>query len=138
MRRWVFAAIAAVLVLQGCSSARTTAYQGEKISAAKRIARDDVEQEKLILMVAGNLPPEVKIEILGEVRSHAQRYSTMDRMYNELAIRARNVGADAVIGVNKKMRVTFTAWAAPSISGVAVKIIDDGGIDIKKLDGQWR
>ena len=138
MKTILFSVLAVTLALQGCSSARSTIHQGERVSAAKRIAKDDVEKEKPILMVKGNLPEEVKVEILGEVRAHAHRYSTMDRMYNELAIRARYVGADAVIGVNTKIRVTFSAWAAPSIAGVAVKIVDDGGVDIKKLDGQWR
>lgn len=138
MKLVMAAFILSALALQGCSSARSTIHQGEFIAPAKRLPAAEVQADKPILMIKGKLPDSIKFEVLGEVRVNSQRYSTMDRMYKELAIRARYVGADAVVEVNEKMRTTFIAVVAPTISGVAVRVIDDGGIDLKKLDGQWR
>lgn len=139
MRFVLLGAVAAVIALQGCSAARSTIHEGQHVSRAKPLPKDEqLKEDQPILMIKGNLPPNVKVEVIGEVNANSGRYSSMDRMYKELAIRARRVGADAVVNVNVKYRVTGFAWAAPTVAGVAVKVVDDGGVDIKKLDGQWR
>lgn len=86
----------------------------------------------------GNLPDDFKVEPLGEISAASKRYSSLDRMYKELALRARRVGADAVVNVNIKYKVAAFGWAVPTIAGVAVKITEEGAKPLKSLDGQWR
>lgn len=130
--------VAMVAVLAGCAGARSTVYEGERVGRAKQLPREEVQLEKPILMIKGNLPPEVKVEVLGEVRAHQAFYGDTGRVYASMAAKARQIGADAVVQVKVRYRVAAFAWGAPSIAGVGVKIVDSGGVDIKKLDGEWR
>lgn len=134
----VFAILAVATVLAGCGGARSTIYQGERVGPAKAIPTSDVQANKPILMTKGSLPPEVKVEVIGEIRANQAFYGDTSRVYASMAAKARQAGADAVVQVKVKYRVAAFAWGAPSVSGVGVKIIDDGGVDIKKLEGEWR
>ena len=128
----------AAAVLAGCAGARSTVYEGERVGRATQLPREEVQLDKPILMIKGSLPPEVKVEVLGEVRAHQAFYGDTGRVYASMAAKARQIGADAVVQVKVKYRVAAFAWGAPSVAGVGVKIIDAGGVDIKKLEGEWR
>ncbi|MBS7777704.1 hypothetical protein [Acidovorax sp. CCYZU-2555] len=130
--------LAVAAILAGCAGARSTVYKGERVGQARSIAKSDVQTNKPILMTKGSLPPEVKVEVVGEIRAQQSFYGDTSRVYESMAAKARQVGADAVVEVKVKYRVAAFAWGAPSISGVGIKIIDDGGVDIKKLEGEWR
>ncbi len=125
-------------VLAGCAGARSTVYEGERVGRARMLPKEEVQLDKPILMIKGNLPPEMKVEVIGEVRANQAFYGDTSRVYASMAAKARQVGADAVVQVKVKYRVSALAWSAPTVSGVGVKIIDAGGIDIKKIDGEWR
>ena len=138
MKRLVLA-LAAVAVLAGCAGSKTTTYAGEKIKLLRPLPREQwTPESQLILMTKSDLPHEVKFEVLGELRAHQAVYGDTTRVYASLAAKARQVGADAVVKVKVKYRAAAFAVAAPSVSGVAVKIVDSGGVDIKKLDGEWK
>ncbi|QIL69562.1 hypothetical protein G7048_03735 [Diaphorobacter sp. HDW4B] len=131
--------IFAAAALAGCAGSKTTTYAGENIELLRPLPREQwTPESQLILMTKGDLPAEVKFEVLGELRANQAVHGDTTRVYASLAAKARQVGADAVVKVKVKYRAAAFAFAAPSLSGVAVKITDNGGVDIKKLEGEWK
>lgn len=78
-----------------------------------------------VLISENALPAGTKATILGKLSVNATSgYGGGARLYPQMADEARKVGANAVVTVAGYNRPTAFSWAAPYISGVAVRIDD--------------
>ncbi len=64
-------------------------------------------------------------------------YGSTDNVLESMAIRARELGADAIIEVKTWRQPSGWSWAAPHGSGLAIKVNDPKSFDFSKLKGQW-
>lgn len=76
-------------------------------------------------------------EQLGQIDVGITTYSSMNKVYQRLADRARQMGADAVVGVTTWRQPSGWAWIAPQGLGQAVRFKDKSAIDFAKLQGEW-
>lgn len=82
-----------------------------------------------VLITENALPAGTKATILGKLSVNATSgYGGGARLYPQMADEARKVGANAVVTVAGYNRPTAFSWAAPYISGVAVRIDDAGAL----------
>lgn len=77
-----------------------------------------------VLMVSGPLPANVKYELIGDIEIGKVWYGGSAKVLQELAERARELGADAVIDAKTWHQPSGYSWAAPHGSGKAVKILN--------------
>ena len=77
-----------------------------------------------VLVVAGPLPSNARFEMIGEIEIGKVWYGGADRILQELADRARELGADAVIDVKTWHQPSGYSWAAPHGHGQAVKLLN--------------
>lgn len=88
-----------------------------------------------VLVTEDNLPAGTKATTLGKLTVTASTgYGGGARLYPQLADEARKVGANAVVTVTGYNRPTAFSWAAPTVSGVAVRVDDAGALGRLKGD----
>jgi hypothetical protein len=90
---------------------------------------------KKVLMSKDTLPSSDNYDVIGTVKMLKGSYS-QEGLEEKLADEARQIGADAVIGIRTWRAPEGFAWAAPHAEGEAIKFRP--GFDISKLKGQWR
>ena len=90
---------------------------------------------KKILISTDTLPSSNDYEVIGMGKMVKESYSQKG-MEKRRADEARQIGADAVIGVRTWRAPAGFAWAAPHAEGEAIKFRP--GFDVSKLNGQWR
>ena len=90
---------------------------------------------KKVLMSTDTLPSNDEYEVIGVVKVVKGSYS-QEGMEKRLADEARQIGADAVIGIRTWRAPAGFAWAAPHAEGEAIKFKPE--FDVSKLNGQWR
>ena len=86
-----------------------------------------------VLVVQGPLPIDVQYEVLATIDVGKVWYSGADGIPGEMAMRARNLGADAVINVRQWRQPSGFAWAAPHGQGQAVKILNKDPRELENL-----
>jgi hypothetical protein len=91
-----------------------------------------------VLFVDNTLPLNVKYDVLGEINIGKVWYGGGDALLDEMADKARALGADAVIEVGTWKQPSGFAWAAPHATGKAVKLLNKKSVDMKALAGTWR
>lgn len=77
-----------------------------------------------VLIVEGPLPADIEYEIIATIDVGKIWYSGSEGILVEMANRARQMGADAVINVKRWRQPSGFAWAAPHGQGQAVKILN--------------
>jgi hypothetical protein len=75
-----------------------------------------------VYMIEGPLPNGVEYKPLGKVTVKSIWYGSTDELMPELARKARAMGANAVVNVEAFNSPAGFSWAAPHLSGQAVKI----------------
>ncbi len=88
-----------------------------------------------VLITEESLPNDV-FEIIADVDVGDVWRSSYRNIRITMADMARELGADAVIGVELWYKPGITYWVTSQGSGIAVKIIDDS-FDIKEIKGFW-
>ena len=79
----------------------------------------------------------MRYEALGTLDVGTIWYGGGDKVDQQMADRARAMGADAVINVRRWRQPSGFAWAAPHGSGQAVKILNPGAATLDALPGGW-
>ncbi|WP_077338523.1 hypothetical protein [Pseudocolwellia agarivorans] len=78
-----------------------------------------------IYMTTATIPESVGYTVIGNVKANArQGYDKVETLYPLIADEAKKVGANAVINVKGGRTVSAFSWAAPFVSGTAIKIDD--------------
>jgi len=81
--------------------------------------------EDQILVTQATIPPGIAHTVLGPVQvARGAGYDKVESLYPILAVRAKALGANAVVETRGGHRVRAFSWAAPYVSGIAVKIED--------------
>ncbi len=114
--------LSCALVLAGCAAPVATFERdaGAASAAAPWTGK--------VLVTENALPAAAKATVLGKLTvSASSGYGGGARLYPQLADEARKVGANAVVTVTGYNRPTAFSWAAPHVSGVAVRV-DDGAL----------
>ncbi|PIE72760.1 MAG: hypothetical protein CSA20_06165 [Deltaproteobacteria bacterium] len=82
------------------------------------------------------LPPDCQAEVIATIQVGKIWYGDAKNIYESLANRARELGADGVVEMKTWHQPSGFSWAAPHGSGKAVKL-DDTSV-FKQLTGEWR
>jgi len=91
-----------------------------------------------VYVTGSNMPANAKYEVLGILEVGKVWYGSSDNILESLADGARELGADAVVGVKTWHQPSGWSWAAPHGSGCAVKISDPADVDLAGLGGEWK
>lgn len=87
-----------------------------------------------VLVVEGPLPADIEYNVIATIDVGRNWYSGADGILVEMAQRAREMGADAVINVKRWRQPSGFAWAAPHGQGQAVRILNkDKARDLSAL-----
>ena len=76
-------------------------------------------------------------EIIASIEVGKVWYGSSKHILSSMAVRAREIGADAVIEVKTWRQPSGWSWAAPHGSGKAIKILDPSSIDLSNFKGEW-
>lgn len=78
-----------------------------------------------VLVSRDDIPTGVEYTVLGTVKAnHRAGYDGVESLYPLLAVEARKLGANAVVGVRGGRTVSAFSWSAAFTSGTAVRIAD--------------
>lgn len=91
-----------------------------------------------VLFLDSPLPETVKYEVIGTIDAGRIWYGGDESLFEQMADKAREIGADAVIEVATWKQPSGFSWAAPHGRGKAVKILNKDAANLTKLGGQWR
>ena len=95
------------------------------VVTSNAIAPGNVAWNGPVLVTESTLPAGVPYKVLGSVEADARAgYEHVNALYPLLAGEAKKLGANAVISAKGSHRVTAFSWAAPYVSGIAVKVDD--------------
>lgn len=89
-----------------------------------------------VFLTQQSLPPNVEYEIIAEINVGKIWYGKSDDVYESIAIRAKELGADAVVEIKRWKQPSGFSWAAPHGSGKAVKLKDLNFIS--KMQGEMK
>jgi hypothetical protein len=129
--------LSVLLALAGCAAHSPMIMKNTVDVDANPNAKAAAHNNK-VLFVDNTLPPNVKYDVLGEINIGKVWYGGGDVLLDEMADKARALGADAVIEVGTWRQPSGFAWAAPHASGKAVKLLNKKSLDMKALAGTWR
>lgn len=76
-------------------------------------------------------------ELISTIEIGKVWYGSSRSIYNAMANKARELGADAVIELKTWHQPSGWSWAAPHGSGKAIKFIDLSNMDLSKIKGKW-
>jgi hypothetical protein len=87
------------------------------------------------ILVTRELPPPGAYEAIATIKGGEVWYGTKRGIYSKLAQRARELGADAVVGVRAWHQPGGWSWAAPHGEGQAVRVKDRAVLT--RMAGDW-
>jgi hypothetical protein len=121
------AALATLIFVTGCST----------LSSSNVVApTTGPKWEGPILVSQEAIPAGIDYKVIGSVQADARAgYDSATNLYPLLAAEARKIGANAVFNAKGGHRVSAFSWAAPYVSGMAVKVEDPG--KLKGLPGSY-
>jgi hypothetical protein len=137
-RKWV-AVLAAVwlLGLAGCA-AHSPWIVRNTTDADLHPQNAEQSHANKVLFLDNALPSNVEYKLISQIDAGRIWYGGADGVLTQMADKARELGADAVVEIATWHQPSGFAWAAPHGSGKAVKILNKDKVDLNKLGGQWR
>ena len=88
-----------------------------------------------VCFLRGVLPTKLIKEELGAIRGGKRWYGSMTEVLNVMAVEARRIGADAVIGLDARRDANAVAWARPVADGTAVRLNDPTQFNCAEFSG---
>lgn len=131
------ARVAAILSLSACTAHSPMILRNTVDVTPAAGASAAAPHSRKVWVTEGGLPAPVKYEALGTLDAGTIWYSGADKVSQQMADRARTMGADAVINVRRWRQPSGFAWSAPHGSGQAVKILNPGAAKLDALPGGW-
>jgi hypothetical protein len=89
-----------------------------------------------VLVTESSLPQSISYVDLGTITVSSKFYGSADALFPKLADKARKKGANVVINVHSYLAPSGFAWAAPHLSGQAIRMNDLAQLD--RLQVQYR
>ncbi|MBL8510372.1 MAG: hypothetical protein JNM52_01895 [Betaproteobacteria bacterium] len=114
-KKIILSIVTSALIFSGCAA---------KISSTV-VGSPEPPWTGALLISAEPMPPGIEYKLIGSVSVDAQSgYNSAASLYPELAAEAKKIGANAIINTKGGRRVANFSWAAPYLSGTAVKVED--------------
>ena len=90
----------------------------------------------LVFVSEAALPAEIEYQLIGTIKGEANAgYSGVTTLYPLLAAEARKMGANAVMNAKGGRQIKGFSWAAPYVTGTAVRVADPEAL--KGLAGSY-
>ncbi len=124
-----------MLIVAGCSAHSPFILKNTTDTKAVSESNYPPHQDKVFL-TSEALPPGNRAEVIATIEVGKVWYGGAKSVYESLANRARELGADGVVEIKTWHQPSGFAWAAPHGSGIAVKF-DDKSV-LEKLTGEWQ
>lgn len=126
-----------ILFICGCSA--HSAWITEDTTDTTPIAKSSYPMHgNKVFVTEGSILDKGQFEPIAKIDVGKIWYGSTDNVLDSMAIRARELGANAIIDVKTWRQPSGWSWAAPHGSGLAVKLADPKGFDFSKLNGEWR
>jgi hypothetical protein len=90
-----------------------------------------------IFITKAALPASAKFERVAQIDVGRVTYGIAEVVLIDMADKARELGADAVVEVDIWFQVGSWAWAVPHGKGQAVKMLDKASVDFSTMVGSW-
>lgn len=123
-----------VLFLGGCSA--HSAWIAEDTTDTTPIAEAQYPAHENKVFVTKDSIKQSQCTPVARIDIGKAWYGSTDNVLESMAIRAREIGADAVIEVKTWRQPSGWSWAAPHGTGLAVKM-KDNDLDFSGLSGKW-
>ncbi len=82
------------------------------------------------------LPANAEFEVIADIQVGKIWYGSSDNVYESMATRARELGADAVVEIRTWTQPSGFSWAAPHGASKAVKLKDQNIIE--QMEGEMK
>jgi len=122
-------------VLFGCSAHSPMIIQDTTDAHIISEIKYPSHQNKVFLTEQA-LPANAEFEVIADIQVGKIWYGSSDSVYESIATKARELGADAVVEVRTWTQPSGFSWAAPHGSGKAVKLKDQN--IIAQMDGEMK
>ena len=90
-----------------------------------------------VFVTQATVLPASNYEVIAKIDFGNVWYGSSKNVLVSMAERARALGADAVIEVETWHQPSGWSWAAPHGSGIAIKITNKEGMNLKNLEGTF-
>jgi hypothetical protein len=134
--RWIRLAPLAALLVSACSAHNPFIVSNKTISSPVAEAKWPPHSDK-VFFTEQSLPSSVRFELISTIDVGKVWYGSSKGVYTSMALRARQLGANAVIQVKTWHQPSGFSWAAPHGSGQAIHIDDIHQLDALNVEGTW-
>lgn len=114
--------LAGLAALAGCS-AHNPLIVGHTTQVQPVSSESYAAHQARVLVTEAKLAPEVEYEVIAQIDVGRAWYGRSMSVHEQLARRARDLGADAVVEVETWFQPSGYSWWAPHGRGKAVKIV---------------
>lgn len=138
MKRLAFILILIFLVMSGACATDSPWSVSEDTVIFKGVADTSrPSPDNKVYLTEEPLRERTGYKELGEIKVLTPFYGGSEKIYQMIANKGLEVGADAVVEVQVWHQPTGGAWAAPQGSGTAIKLDDNSKVDLTKYKGKW-
>lgn len=124
-----------ILLLCGCSA--HSAFIAQDTTDTAQIGKTAYSaHENKVFVSTDSISDKTAFTTIAKIDVGKIWYGSTDNVRESMAIRAREIGANAVIKVETWRQPSGWSWAAPHGSGLAIKV-NDPDFDFSKLKGDW-
>jgi hypothetical protein len=127
---------ASLLILGACSAHNPFIITNQTISKPVSTKTFEPHSEK-VLFLTQSLPEPVRFELISQIDVGKIWYGSAKKVYESMATRARELGANAVIQFKSWKQPSGFSWAAPHGTGQAVHVEDLKQLEAMGVQGSW-
>ena len=137
MARFIVCLLVIMMFGVGCAQDNAITANRDRDLFIGNPAATAAETNKKIFLTEESLPDGVKYQELGEIKIIRIGSVGFPAIYQALANKALDVGADAVIKVALWQQPTTKTFGSEQGAGTAVKFEDASKVDLSNMKGQW-
>lgn len=135
-RAWLRILPMLALLVSACSAHNPFIVSNKTVSAPVSEAKFSPHSDK-VFFTKQPLPLSVKFELISTIDVGKVWYGSSKSVYESMAERARQLGANAVVQVKTWHQPSGYSWSAPHGSGQAIHVDDIDQLDALNLQGSW-
>ena len=130
-------AVLLALVCFGCAQDNAITANRDRDLFIGKPAAEAPAAKKKIFLTEESLPKTANYQRLGEIKIIRIDDVGFPAIYQALANKALDVGADAVVEIAIWRQPTTTTFGSAQGVGTAVKFNNPAGVDLSNVKGQW-
>ena len=124
------------LLVSACSAHNPFIVSNKTVTAPVNEAKFPPHSDK-VFFTEQPLPPTVNFELISTIDVGKVWYGSGKSVYESMAERARQLGANAVVQVKTWRQPSGYSWSAPHGSGQAVRVDDIHQLEALDPQGSW-